>query len=69
MRNLAPLQKRAIAFLSSSEGMSSKELADHLGISTETARTLLLSLVEKGIVSDNGKPRKGKLYFLSSSLD
>lgn len=68
-RQFSPLQKRAIAFLSSSEGMSSKEIADHLGISMETARTLLLSLMEKGIVSDNGKPRKGKLYFLSSSLD
>ncbi len=64
--HLTPNEKAVVVLLYQNPyGMSTLEVANSLGISVESARQLLISLSEKGEVTDNGKPRKGRLYFAS----
>lgn len=57
-------EQKALLFISlHPEGIASSMLAEHLSCSKETARRILLRLIEQGQVKDNGKSNKGKLYY------
>ena len=61
----ASIEKRIVSQLFKNGPSSASRLASALGVSQATASLVLKSLKEKGIVKDNGKATKGKLFFLA----
>lgn len=66
--NLSPEEQRILVLLSERpNGVSSSTISEELNISRDNARRMLLGLVEKGKVKDNGKSNKGRLYLLADA--
>ena len=61
--------QKSLIFLSiHPEGISTSDLAKHLLCSNEKARQILTRLIASKKAVDNGKAKKGKLYYLSENV-
>ncbi len=59
------LEKKIIAFLAKEGESSITEIANALNVANATISLTIKTLKQRGIVEDNGKPTKGKLFFLA----
>ena len=65
--DLSEIEKEAMAIIGNAgdNGISVVQIAQSLHVSRQYASSIVASLVNKGLVVDNGKATKGKLYYLN----